>query len=170
MTWLWEPWFLKILLVCPTVVFLGCISIFSPWPLAAMSSSPRLLRLREIAYKFMPNLPRDEILHQLQASSAAVWKWCCDFAPTTREQVKGLRLSLYAMLPYVRTAIVRYMPHKYDMIWQALFLCNICVVFNASFAIWKFAFYPRLDKCHRQSQIFSVSNRRFWHCRSFGII
>ena len=42
--------------------------------------------------------------------------------------------------------------------------------FKASFAIQKFTFCPRLDKCHRQSQIFPVAFRRFWHCRSFGII
>ena len=33
--------------------------------------------------------------------------------------------------------------------------------FKASFAIWRFAFYPRLDKCHRLSQIFPVAFRRF---------
>ena len=42
-------------------------------------------------------------------------------------------------------------------VWQALFLCNICVFFYASFVISRFAFYPRLDKCHRRSQIFPVS-------------
>ena len=81
---------------------------------------------------------------------------------------------------------------------QALFLCNICVVFRLVFAFWdllfihaltnatddhkysplpsadfaisRFAFYPRLDKCHRRSQIFPVAFRRFWQFRSFGII
>ena len=33
--------------------------------------------------------------------------------------------------------------------------------FLGSCAIWKIAFYPRLDKCHRRSQIFPVAFRRF---------
>ena len=33
-----------------------------------------------------------------------------------------------------------------------------------------FAFYPRLNKCHRRSQIFPVAFRRFGQFRSFGII
>ena len=40
---------------------------------------------------------------------------------------------------------------------QALLLCNICVVFQSTFDIKKFAFYPRLDKCHRRSQIFPIA-------------
>ena len=32
---------------------------------------------------------------------------------------------------------------------QALFLCSICAVFSACCAMWKFAFYPCFDKCHR---------------------
>ena len=42
--------------------------------------------------------------------------------------------------------------------------------FLGSCAIWKIAFYPRLDKCHRRSQIFPVAFRRFWQFRSYGII
>ena len=41
---------------------------------------------------------------------------------------------------------------------QALFLCNICMVFQA---MWTIDFYPRLEKCHRRSQIFPVAFRRF---------
>ena len=37
-----------------------------------------------------------------------------------------------------------------------------CVVFLAGCAMWKFAFYPCLDKCHhRRSQIFPVAFHRF---------
>ena len=53
-----------------------------------------------------------------------------------------------------------------DTYRQALFLCNM--VFQASIGIWRFAFYPRLDKCHRRSQIFPVPTKilpfpEFWY-------
>ena len=41
-----------------------------------------------------------------------------------------------------------------------IFVQHLCG-FSASFAIWRFAFCPRLDKCHRRSQIFPVAFRRF---------
>ena len=41
---------------------------------------------------------------------------------------------------------------------QALLLC---VGFYASSGIWKLLFYPRLNKCHRRSQIFPIAFRRF---------
>ena len=44
------------------------------------------------------------------------------------------------------------------------------MVFKASFAIWIFGFYPRLDKCHSRSQIFPVAFRRFWQFLTFGVI
>ena len=53
---------------------------------------------------------------------------------------------------------------------QALFLCNICVVFRPVMPFGYLSFYPRLDKCQRRSQIFPVAFRRFCHFRSFGII
>ena len=50
---------------------------------------------------------------------------------------------------------------KYRTLSQALFLCNICVVFRPVLAFRDLLFYPRLDKCHRRSQIFSIAFRRF---------
>ena len=51
-----------------------------------------------------------------------------------------------------------------------LFLCSFCEVFQSSSAISKFLFYPSLDKCHRQSQIFPVSFADFCRIRSLGTI
>ena len=59
-------------------------------------------------------------------------------------------------------------PWNIWQLYQALFLCNICVFFQGQ--NWQFAFCPRFDKCHRRSQIFPVAFRRFWEFRSFGII
>ena len=69
--------------------------------------------------------------------------WICD----DPQIVDNPTLKSYN-LPERVSAFVRTAKEQVHILKQALFLCNIVVVFLATYAIWNFAFYPQFDKCH----------------------
>ena len=69
---------------------------------------------------------------------------------------------------YLKGTLSVAMAHAH--VWSNRFSPGFIFVQHASYSIWKIAFYPRLNKCHRRSQIFPIAFRRFWLCQSFGVI